>query len=105
MNPTFLHPEWIVAGIALFLGGIWLFRWGRRNNKSAEIAAATAEAAINKLRKNSSAKINTAASGSTRGSAAVRFRNSMAQFLGIVGALMIIAGLVAMIFGVFYTGG
>lgn len=33
-----------------------------------------------------------------------RFRNSMAQFLGIVGLLMIIAGLVAMVFGAFYAG-
>jgi hypothetical protein len=104
MDATILHPKWIVTGLALCLGGIWLFRWGRRNDRSGEIAAATAEAAINKLRKNTSPKEKPPAAGSTRSSAAERFRNSMAQFLGIVGALMIIAGLVSMIFGVFYEG-
>jgi hypothetical protein len=104
MDPTFLHPKWIGAGLALFVCGIWLFRWGRRNDMSAQLAAATAEAAINKLRKNSSPKTKPNAPAATRGSTAARFRNSMAQLLGIVGILMIIAGLVAMIFGVFYTG-
>ncbi len=53
MDPTFAHPQWIVAGILLILGGFWLFRWARRNDSRAEIAALMAEAAINKLRKNS----------------------------------------------------
>jgi hypothetical protein len=105
MNPTFGHPQWIVAGVLLILGGFWLFRWARRNDASAEIAAATTEAAINKLRKNSAATVNTKPATSAGGGAAVRFRNSMAQFLGIVGILMVIAGLVAMVFGVFYDAG
>lgn len=102
MNPTFAHPLWIVAGLLLILGGFWLFRWARRNDTRGAIAAATAEATINKLRK----KPGPAASGHPKdaagSSARTRFRNSMAQFFGIVGILMVLAGLVAMTFGVFY---
>ncbi|MFA5955743.1 hypothetical protein [Hyphomicrobium sp.] len=104
MDPTFAHPRWIVAGILLILGGFWLFRWARRNDSRAEIAALTASAAINKLRKNSPGRSQIKPATSARGGAMARFRNSMAQFLGIVGLLMIIAGLVAMVFGAFYAG-
>ena len=101
MDATFAHPKWIVAGVALILGGLWLFRWARRNDNSAAIAAATTGAAINKLRKNS-VKSAGMPSPAARISTAARFRNSMAQLLGIVGILMLIAGLLAAVFGVFY---
>jgi predicted negative regulator of RcsB-dependent stress response len=102
MNPTFAHPHWIVAGILLILGGFWLFRWARKNDTSAEIAAVEMDTALNKLRKKSSADEKATASPPAGKVAAARFRNSMAQFLGIVGMLMLIAGLVAIVFGVFY---
>ncbi|WP_414462036.1 hypothetical protein [Hyphomicrobium sp. DY-1] len=105
MNATFAHPLWIVAGLLLILGGFWLFRWARRNDTRAAIAAATTEAAINKLRKKPGAAGPGQPKASAGGSARTRFRNSMAQFFGIVGILMVIAGLVAMTFGVFYTAG
>ncbi len=104
MDPTFAHPHWIVAGVLLILGGFWLFRWARRNDAQAEISAATTEAAINKLLKNPQAKAETAKPSSAGSGAAVRFRNSMAQFFGIVGALMMMAGIVAIVFGAFYAG-
>jgi hypothetical protein len=102
MDPTFGHPQWIVAGILLILGGFWLFRWARQNDRSAQLAAAEVDATLNKLRKKSSAQGNSAATPPAGKVAAVRFRNSMAQFFGIVGILMILVGLVAMVFGVFY---
>ena len=104
MDPTFDHPLWIVAGVALIFAGLWLFRWARRNDASAEIAAATAEAAFGKFRKNSSTKDQGKSAAASRAKRAVYFRNSMAQFLGIVGVLAIITGIVAMVFGIFYEG-
>lgn len=105
MDPTFGHPHWIVAGILLILGGFTLFRWARRNDNRAEIAAASAEAAFSKLRKKSSGKAPAEPATTANRGMAARFRNSMAQFLGIVGVLAIIAGLVALIFGIFYPAG
>ncbi len=92
MDPTFAHPHWIMAGVLLILGGFWLFRWGRRNDSRAAIAAATTEAAVNKLRRKSQTKVQDAQTSSTGRGTAARLRNSMAQFLGIVGLLMVIAG-------------
>jgi hypothetical protein len=104
MDLTFAHPHWIVAGVLLILGGFWLFRWARKNDTSAEIKAATTEAAFGKLLKKTSTKVEGTGSPSTGKVAAARFRNSMAQFFGIVGILMAIAGLVAIVFGMFYGG-
>lgn len=105
MNATFAHPHWIVAGLLLIFGGFWLFRWAQRNDTRAAIATATTEAAINKLRKKPGAAGPDQPKASAGSSARTRFRNSMAQFLGIVGILMVIAGFVAMTFGVFYIAG
>lgn len=105
MDPTFAHPHWIVAGVLLILVGFWLFRWARRNSASAELAAATTEAAVNKLLKNSAGKVPAAGPGAAKKRAAANFRNAMSQFFGIVGFLMIISGLVAIVFGIFYSGG
>jgi predicted lysophospholipase L1 biosynthesis ABC-type transport system permease subunit len=105
MNPTFAHPLWIVAGALLLLGGFWLFCWGKRNDRRAEISAPATEAAFNKLRKKPTTKAEVSNRPSTGRGAADRLRNSMAQFLGIVGLLMVIAGIVAMVFGVFYDAG
>ena len=43
MDPTFAHPQWIVAGVLLILGGFWLFRWAARNDTRAEVAVASTE--------------------------------------------------------------
>jgi hypothetical protein len=102
MDPIFAHPLWIVAGILLILVGLWLFRWGRQNDASAEIAAATAEAAFEKFRKKSPTKDAQKSAFAAKPKAKVYFRNSMAQFFGIVGVLMTIAGIVAIVFGIFY---
>jgi hypothetical protein len=105
MDPTFGHPHWIVAGVLLILVGFWLFRWARRNDASAEVKAAATEAAVNKLLKNSPGKVPAASPAAAKKRAATNFRNSMSQLFGIVGFLMIIAGLVAIVFGIFYPVG
>jgi len=104
MDPTFAHPHWIVAGLLLILAGFWLFRWSRRNSASSEIAAATTESAINKLLKNPAANVPAGAPSPAKKRAAANFRNAMSQLAGIVGLLMLIAGLVYVVFGIFYPG-
>ncbi len=101
MDPTFAHAHWILTGTLLLFAGLWLFRWARRNDNRAEIAMASTEAALNKLRKPSPGSTRPAATSPKSGTAA-RFRNSMAQFIGIVGVVMVIAGLVLIVFGIFY---
>ena len=86
------------------MGGFWLFRWGRRNDRRAELSEAATEAAFAKLRKRPGAPGQTTAQApAKRDETVARFRNSMAQFLGIVGLLMILGGIVAMVFGIFYV--
>lgn len=98
MDLGIAHPHWIVAGLLLLLGGFGLFRWARRNDSRAQIAAATTEAALNKLLKNSAGK-------APKPGTAALFRNAMAQFLGILGIVMMIAGLVLIVFGMLYVAG
>ncbi|HVZ04689.1 hypothetical protein [Hyphomicrobium sp.] len=100
MEPTFGHPLWISSGILLLIFGGLLFRWARRDNAGERIAIATRESAVNKLFKG----------GDTPRAAAQPlgrhyFRRAMAQFFGIAGFLLIIAGLMATVLGIFYVGG
>jgi hypothetical protein len=100
MEPTFGHPLWISSGLLLMLAGFLLFRWARRRDPSATIAVATREATVRKL------------FGGGRKDAAQRspnlaphyFRRAMSQLFGIIGFLLIIAGLMAAFLGIFYVG-
>jgi hypothetical protein len=100
MDPTFAHPKWIVVGVLLFLSGLWLFRWAARNDSASEIAAATREAAVNKLLKGAPTP-----PAQNKKRAAAQFRHAMSQLTGIVGFLLIIAGLLSAFLGVFYDVG
>lgn len=101
MDPTFGHPKWIVAGVLLLLAGLWLFRWASRNNSADEVAAATTEAAINKFLKKGAA----GSPAPAKKRAMAQFRHAMSQFIGIIGFLLILAGLMAALLGVFYPVG
>jgi len=105
MDPTFGHPIWIAAGVLLVLAGFGLFRWAARNNASGEIAAATTEAAINKLLKKSPDRNAGGSSALAKKRAIAQFRHAMSQFFGIVGFLLILAGFMAALLGIFYRVG
>src|SRR5512136_701681 len=100
MDATFSHPIWIYAGLLLVLAGYWLFRWSSRNSAASEIANATKEAALHKLFKGNPGDPPPAVKKLPEH----HFRRAIAQFLGIVGFLLIIAGLMAALLGIFYQG-
>jgi hypothetical protein len=99
MDPIFGHPLWVSSGVLMMLGGGLLIHWSRRNNVSDEIAHATREAAVNKLFRGGRA---TPADSALKKLPANHFRRAMSQLAGIVGFLLIIAGLTSAFFGVFY---
>lgn len=100
MEPTFGHPLWISSGILLMLAGFLLFRWARRSDAGQIIAAATREATVNKLLGNGGKGVAQA----PKNLPTHHFRRAMAQLFGIIGFLLIIAGLMAAFLGIFYTG-
>jgi hypothetical protein len=101
MEPIFSHPLWVSSGALMILAGGLLIRWSGRNNVSDEIASATREAAVNKLfRGGRAAPVEPGA----KKLPAHHFRRAMSQLFGIVGFLLIIAGLMSALFGIFYEG-
>lgn len=116
MEAPFAHPTWIAVGLAMVLIGAWLVRWASRNNMATAISGAAAEAAIKTLRKG--AKVETpreigsriddlrSAPGSTgkaKKVAGYAVRHAMSQLFGATGFIMIMAGLVTALLGVFYA--
>lgn len=97
MEPAFAHPIWISTGIVLFVVGFLLVRWAARSRSSSH-GAAVKQSAIRKLF--GAPPRNREAARKMPGPS---FRGSMAQFLGIVGFLLIIAGLLAALLGIFYV--
>jgi hypothetical protein len=99
MEPTFGHPLWISSGVLMVVIGYLLFRWARRSNAAEQIANATREAAVDKLIRGQ----KSSAQASSKKLAPHYFRRAMAQFFGIIGFLLIIAGLMAIFLGIFYV--
>jgi len=98
MDLNFEHPKWIAVGLFLFILGLVLVSWARRNNRSRELSGATAEAAIRALRREGQP------AGERKAVASNNFRNSMSQFFGTVGFMCIIAGLLTALLGALYLG-
>lgn len=99
MDATFGHPLWIFSGVALVLIGFWLFRWATRSDTAGQIANATGEGKLGRLFRRSQPNApSTAATSKTRSN----FRRAMSQLFGIIGFLLIVAGLMAAVLGVFY---
>ena len=99
MEPAFAHPIWISTGLLLILVGALLVRWARRDKSRSHIAEATKQSTIRRLfgapPRNRTAE---------RKMAGHRFRGAIAQFFGIVGFLLLVAGLMAALLGIFYVG-
>jgi hypothetical protein len=100
MEPTFGHPLWISSGVLMVVVGLLLFRWARRSKAADQIASATREAAVDKLIKGQKGSSQAA----SKKLAPHYFRRAMAQLFGIIGFLLIIAGLMAIFLGIFYVG-
>jgi len=95
MDPTFGHPLWITSGVLLVIVGFLLFRWARRLGAPASSVPAQRDASVGKILKGQK---------SSKAAGPGSFRRAMSQFFGIVGFLMILAGLMAIFLGIFYVG-
>jgi flagellar biogenesis protein FliO len=106
MDPTFGHPLWIFSGVALVLVGFWLFRWATSSNTSGRSASTAEQGKLRGLfrRRKSQADAPSTAATNAPSKAASNFRRAMSQLFGIIGFLLIIAGLMAAVLGVFYPG-
>ena len=103
MEPVFAHPIWISTGVLLIFAGIMLVRWAARDKSRGHIAAATHRSTVRKLF-GAPPRDRSAERADARSMSGHRFRGAMAQFFGIVGFLLIIAGLMAALLGIFYVG-
>jgi hypothetical protein len=101
MQPAFGHPLWISSGVLMLVIGALLFRWARRSTAAHRVAVATREAAVDKLFKGGQKSSQQSAQKTL---APHRFRQAMAQLFGVIGFLLIIAGLMAIFLGIFYVG-
>ena len=92
MDPTFGHPLWIFSGVALVLVGFWLFGWATSSDTGGLTADATGQHNAP----------STAATNAPPSKTRTNFRRAMSQLFGIIGFLLIVAGLMAAVLGVFY---
>jgi hypothetical protein len=101
MDPTFGHPIWIFSGVALVLIGFWLFGWA--TSRDTATADATGQGKLRKLfRLGQHNAPSTAAANTPPSRTRTNFRRAMSQPFGIIGFLLIVAGLMAALLGVFY---
>ena len=107
MDPTFGHPLWIFVGAVLVLVGLWLFLWATGSDTAGRSTDAAERGKLRGLFKRRKSQLNApspAATNATPSKTASNFRRAMSQLFGIIGFLMIIAGLMAALLGVFYPG-
>ncbi len=103
MDPTFGHPLWIFSGVALVLVGFWLFGWATSSDTGGLTADATGQGKLRKLfRRGQHNAPSTAATNAPPSKTRTNFRRAMSQLFGIIGFLLIVAGLMAAVLGVFY---
>lgn len=106
MDPTFGHPLWIFVGAVLVLVGLWLFLWATGSDAAGRSAGSTERGKLRGLFRRGKSQPNapSTAANATPSKTATNFRRAMSQLFGIIGFLMIIAGLMAAVLGVFYPG-
>ncbi len=90
------YPSWLLAGLLLTAVGIWLWRWSSRHDTSSKLAEANAEATLKALK---------GQQGETREQKRERTKTSslldLTRFVGVVGFLLIMTGLLLMALGLF----
>ncbi len=110
------HPGWIAIGVAMIAVGVWLIRWANRNNLNGVAVSAAAGAALSAARNRGRAAMPSeiteryadVASASTHTGkvkkiAGFGLRHAAAQVFGIIGFIVVVAGLMAVVLGVFYV--
>ena len=91
---------WLFAGLLLVIGGFVLIRWSTRHNVSVELSAANREAAARALTKSGPSPDARDKAARKRAFSA---RQDISRFVGVVGFLLLISGLLLAALGVFGT--
>ena len=102
MPTTIAHPMWLAIGLLMSLIGIWLIRWASRNNMASAIKDATVGAALDTLAKRGRPDGHGVDSKAKK-VASYGLRNSMSQLFGATGFILLMAGLVTAVLGIFGT--
>lgn len=105
MPQSMQHPLWIFVGLMLVLVGILLVRWAARNDMTSAISQATAQSAIGALLRRSSKSGRRKARAEEKANRPTGYaaRHAMSQLAGAVGFILIMAGLLAAVLGVYYA--
>ena len=90
------NPAWLFEGLLLTILGIVLWRWSARHNTERKLTEANAEATLDKLR---GGKAETREHQRERAKTASML--DLTRFVGVVGFLFIIGGLLMMALGLF----
>lgn len=93
-------PKLLLIGLLMTIVGVLIIRWSSRFDASREIAQSTKTAAIDVL--SGAAKTKEARERASERVAASS-RRDFARFVGVLGFLILIAGLIAVALGVFGT--
>lgn len=91
---------WLFSGLLMVVGGIWLIRWSNRHNPSDELEKANREAAARALTKSGPAPDARDKAARKR---AASDRQDISRFIGVVGFLLLISGLLLAALGTFGT--
>ena len=90
------NPAWLLEGLLLTILGIVLWRWSSRHNTERKLAESSAEATLKAL---------TGGQGETREQKRERTKTSslldLTRFVGVVGFLFVMSGLLLMALGLF----
>lgn len=90
------NPAWLFEGLLLTILGIVLWRWSARHNTERKLTEANAEATLDKLRGG-----KTESREHQRERAKTASLLDLTRFVGVVGFLFIIGGLLMMALGLF----
>ena len=101
MDPTFGHPLWIFCGRGARARRLLAIWWA--TSRTPATADATGQGKLRRLfRRGQHNAPSTAATNAPPSKTRTNFRRAMSQLFGIIGFLLIIAGLMAAVLGVFY---
>lgn len=109
-------PSWLIAGLVVCALGVWLIRWAARNNMASEIKDAAVSATLSALAKRGRpdlpdnvkarmSELNAAGgvTGKAKTVAGYAVRNSLSQVFGVLGFILLMAGLLVAAIGIFGT--
>ena len=94
------NPSFVLVGLLLTVAGILMWRWSSRHNYARKLADANARATLEALTKGGSVESRQQA----RERLNISSRQDVSRFGGVVGFLLLLAGLLLVTLGLFAPG-